>query len=217
METSDIQAALAAPFDPDEIKWKPGKVSGNRCLGLAYIDARLVQDRLDDVLGIGNWQDAYTIDGSGSVECRLSLKLNGEWITKCDIGSLSEQPDAGDKLKAAFSDALKRAAVKFGVGRYLYALKSMWCDFDPVKKFITNPPELPAWARPQATGTKLPGTELATVQQVYEMNTLALQLGPETEKKWLDAAHATEWADLTQDQITKAIAKAKELTRPKGK
>jgi hypothetical protein len=40
-------------------------------------------------------------------------------LTKVDVGGPSEQPDGGDWLKAAFSDALKRAAVKFGVGRHL--------------------------------------------------------------------------------------------------
>jgi hypothetical protein len=46
----------------------------------------------------------------------------------------SEQPDGGDRLKAAFSDALKRAAVKYGVGRYLYRLPSQWVDYDPQRR-----------------------------------------------------------------------------------
>jgi hypothetical protein len=75
------------------------------------------------VLGVENWQDEYEILADGSVMCRLKLKLGGEWITKTDVGSPSEQPDGGDRLKAAFSDALKRAAVKFGIGRYLYRLR----------------------------------------------------------------------------------------------
>ncbi|MCL5459829.1 Rad52/Rad22 family DNA repair protein, partial [Loigolactobacillus coryniformis] len=69
-------------------------------------------------------------------------------MTKTDVGSPSEQPDGGDRLKAAFSDALKRAAVKFGIGRYLYRLKSEWVDYDPQKKQLLQKPELPVWGKP---------------------------------------------------------------------
>jgi hypothetical protein len=47
------------------------------------------------------------------------------------VAGPSDQKDAGDKRKAAFSDALKRAAVKFGIGRYLYNLPGVWCDYTP--------------------------------------------------------------------------------------
>jgi hypothetical protein len=72
-------------------------------------------------------------------------RIRGEWVTKCDVGSPSEQPDAGDRLKAAFSDALKRAAVKYGIGRFLYRLPPVWCDYDPQTKQFTKTPQLPDW------------------------------------------------------------------------
>lgn len=145
-----LTAALAAPFNPKDVKFKPQMVKNNRCLAMAYIDARLIQDRLDEVLGVENWEDGYKILPDGSVMCRLRLKLGDRWITKTDVGSPSEQPDVGDRLKAAFSDALKRAAVKFGIGRYLYRLSAQWVDYDPVKKQIVQPPQLPAFAIPKA-------------------------------------------------------------------
>lgn len=145
-----ITAALSAPFDPKEIKFKPQMVKNNRALAMAYIDARLIQDRLDEVVGVENWEDAYKILTDGSVMCRLRVKLGDRWITKCDVGSPSEQPDVGDRLKAAFSDALKRAAVKFGVGRYLYRLSAQWVDYDAVKKQLTQLPQLPAFALPKS-------------------------------------------------------------------
>jgi hypothetical protein len=92
-------------------------VKGNRALAAAYLDARAVMQRLDSVFGVGGWKDRYVITGSGSVVCTLSLKIDGEWVEKSDVGSPSEQPDDGDKLKAAFSDSLKRAACKCGIGR----------------------------------------------------------------------------------------------------
>src|SRR5262245_3676995 len=87
----EITSALAAPFDPPEIKFKPAAVSGNRALALAYVDARVVQDRLDEVLGVDGWQDDYEFRPDGSVICRLRLKINGEWIQKVDVGGESEQ------------------------------------------------------------------------------------------------------------------------------
>src|SRR5262249_36601388 len=52
------------------------------------------------------------------------------------------------RMKAAFSDALKRAAVKFGVGRYLYRLPSQWVDYDPQRRQFARPPALPVSALP---------------------------------------------------------------------
>ncbi len=148
----DIEAvvqALSAPFDPGEVKFKPGVVSGHRALALAYVDVRVVQDRLDEVLGVLGWQDSYKVLPDGTVMCRLRIRLGDQWITKVDVGGQSEQPDVGDRTKAAFSDALKRAAVKFGVGRYLYRLPAQWADFDPAKRQFLRLPALPAHALPR--------------------------------------------------------------------
>jgi len=145
-DTSSITCSLAAPFDDSEVKFKPQVVKGNRALALAYVDVRAIMDRLDNVLGVENWQDHYQLLPDNSVMCRLRLRIGDRWITKCDVGSPSEQPDGGDRLKAAFSDALKRTAVKFGVGRYLYRLPQQWADYDPVKKQFASPPKLPDWA-----------------------------------------------------------------------
>jgi hypothetical protein len=143
-----IAAALAAPFDPSEVKFKPQAVSGNRALALPYVDARVIQDRLDDVLGVLGWCDSYECLPDGAVVCRLRIRVGGEWITKEDVGGQSEQPDEGDRRKASFSDALKRAAVKFGLGRYLYRQKPQWCDYDPQKRQFVKPPALPVFGHP---------------------------------------------------------------------
>ena len=142
----DQAQALSAPFDLADVRFKPQAVKGNRALAIAYADVRAVMDRLDDVVGAGNWQDDYEVLPDNSVVCRLRVRLGGRWVRKTDVGSPSEQPDSGDRLKAAFSDALKRAAVKFGIGRYLYRLPQQWADYDPVKKQFVAPPKLPAWA-----------------------------------------------------------------------
>jgi hypothetical protein len=156
MDAAQVMAALAEPFPADEVGWKPQSVKGNRALAIAYIDARNVEDRLDQVVGLANWQDAYELLTDGSVMCRLAVRVDGEWITKTDVGSPSEQPDGGDRMKAAFSDALKRAAVKFGIGRYLYSLPNQWADYDPQKRCFTAPPRLPDWALPKGSPAPKP-------------------------------------------------------------
>src|SRR4051812_3482368 len=81
-----LTEALSAPFDPTEVRFKPAVVTGNRALALAYVDARVIQDRLDDVLSVGGWQDDYECLADGSVVCRLRLHLGDDWITKVDVG-----------------------------------------------------------------------------------------------------------------------------------
>ncbi|MES2342289.1 MAG: Rad52/Rad22 family DNA repair protein [Pseudomonadota bacterium] len=153
-DVDQLLKSLAAPFEATEVKFKPGVISGNRCLALHYVDARVVQDRLDDVMGPANWQAAFRELPEGSVVCRLSLRLGSEWVPKEDVGGPSEQPDGGDRMKAAFSDALKRAAVQWGIGRYLYRIPSQWVDYDPQKRQIKKPPQLPDCALPARTTAK---------------------------------------------------------------
>jgi hypothetical protein len=187
MNATETLQALSSPFDPADVHFKPQHVSGNRCLAVAYLDARAVMDRLDAVCGL-NWSDAYEVLPGGSVLCRLQILVDGQWITKTDVGSPSEQPDEGDRMKAAFSDALKRAAVKFGVARYLYHLPKQWVEFDPQRKQIKAPPQLPVWALPAK------GQPAATVthEQARELQRL-LQAD-----RRLDPAKFLAWCQVTR-------------------
>lgn len=146
--TDRLRSALAEPFDAKEVKWKPQAAKGDKAMAVPYVDARLVMDRLDAVFGVGGWQDAYELLPQGSVMCKLSVLVEGVWITRSDVGSESDQPDEGDKMKAAYSDALKRAAIKFSVGRYLYSIPKQWVDYDAQRKRLVQTPSLPAWAVP---------------------------------------------------------------------
>lgn len=124
----DFLRALAAPFRDEQISWrigstteKDGKLSG---MALAYIDARDVMDRLDAVCGQAHWQDRYVETEKGRIICTLSIRIQGEWIEKSDGAGDSDV----ESEKGAISDALKRAAVKWGIGRYLYDLDSPWVE-----------------------------------------------------------------------------------------
>ena len=62
-----IKKALREPTPKDRIKWRTGfkNVEKGFALMLAYIDARYVQDRLDDIVGTENWSVTYNkIDNS---------------------------------------------------------------------------------------------------------------------------------------------------------
>jgi hypothetical protein len=114
---------LAAEFPRSAVSWRAQTVTkdGTKALALAYIDARDVMDRLDEVCGPENWSDRYEFHGSRTV-CYLSLRINGEWIVKADGAGDSDV----EAEKGAISDALKRAAVKWGIGRYLYHIEAPW-------------------------------------------------------------------------------------------
>lgn len=102
-----------------------------KALPLAYVDARTVMERLDSAVGIENWQDKYEFHGDTRV-CYLSIRIGGEWITKSDGAGDS----AVEKEKGGISDAFKRAAVKWGMGRELYDIKCRWQPVDEWKKLI---------------------------------------------------------------------------------
>jgi hypothetical protein len=187
LQVEELTEALAAPFQRREVKFRPGATSGNRALALGYVDARAIQDRLDEVLGVVGWQDEYECLPDGSVVCRLRLRLGAEWITKMDVGSPSEQPDEGDRRKAAFSDALKRAAVKFGIGRYLYRLPVQWVDFDPKKRQFTGTPTLPPEALPRPAVKAAPPVRLAAAEPAAAKNAPALPAnGAELQRRLYD-------------------------------
>jgi hypothetical protein len=143
----ELRQCLAAPFAPDEIQWKPAAVTNGRALAICYVSVRAVMDRLDDVFGVGGWQTSYRETPDG-VNCRLDVWIGDRWIQHEDFGAFSEQPDGGDRVKAAYSDALKRVAIHVGVGRYLHAVPNQWLPWDPKARKFLQEPHLPAEWRP---------------------------------------------------------------------
>ena len=111
----EIFSALTEEFGPREVRTR---MLGNR--QLSYVTARTVMNRLDTVIGPENWWDEYTPLQNG-ILCKLTVRLpDGEEICKSDAGGHAGMSDEGDDEKSGFSDAFKRAAVKFGIGRHLY-------------------------------------------------------------------------------------------------
>jgi len=140
---TDIFAELRKPFPRELISWRVGATNKNKNGGkatkgiaLAYIDARDVMQRLDDVVGPQNWQALHP-HANGKTSCKVGIRngsvtINGseikaeEWVWKENGAGDS----AMDAEKGAFSDSFKRAAVLWGVGRYLYDVPNIWVDLD---------------------------------------------------------------------------------------
>lgn len=159
--TYDLEILLKAPFPVDSLSWRIGNKSNwdrvnnkpkdpnkpVKAQMLVYIDSRDVQDRLDEVCGLcgWTWQNDFK-EVNGRLVCNLSLCSN-IFCSKGSTCTITRSDGAGDTdfeaEKGGLSDALKRAAVLFGVGRYLYNAKNFntWItygekdtDFDMPKK-----------------------------------------------------------------------------------
>lgn len=115
-----------------KIHWRSQSMNreGTSAMALVYMDARDVMDRLDAVCGPHNWQDSYVESAKGRVICTISILIGDQWVSKSD--------GAGDTAvegeKGGISDAFKRAAVKWGIGRYLYDLPATWAECESYEK-----------------------------------------------------------------------------------
>ena len=166
--SSSLMELLGAPFPAEAIHWKPQKVSlqGNRALAVAYLDAREVAGRLDEVVGPLGWQVVHQILGDQLVTgIGIRDPATVSWVWKWDSGFVGRQQDDDEKgsegsdprrhrhdeekaRKGTLSDGLKRAAVLWGIGRYLYRLPKTWVAYDPKTKSLADTPRLPPWAQP---------------------------------------------------------------------
>lgn len=162
-----IMERLQAPFDPSDLEWRVQRAmktqKGNMAIVLAYVTNRAIMNRLDDIFGVDGWRNEYKEWRDKGVLCGISVKMNDEWITKWD-GSDETNIEA---TKGGFSGSMKRAAVQFGIGRYLYNLDETWVQIkesgenyintkvksngrDEWIKGYWDTPKLPAWAMPNS-------------------------------------------------------------------
>ena len=127
------------PFSAEDVSWKLQLTNKDKTSGLAvaYLDARVIADRLDAVVGQNRWKDEYKPwhnyvtkkEQKFAQLCTISIydEEQGEWIGKTDG---AEDSDI-EPIKGGLSDAFKRAAVKWNIGRYLYQLEPVWVDIEP--------------------------------------------------------------------------------------
>ena len=111
----------------DEIKYRPGSTFNwaekKYARMLAYVDARYIQDKLDEIVGICNWSNKFHRDEKGILYCTITIKFMREdgvvdSVSKTDVGTESNV----EQQKGEVSDSFKRCAVHFGLARDLYNL-----------------------------------------------------------------------------------------------
>jgi len=179
--------ALQKPLQPDRVVWRVQQSGFSKqgkpwAMVLAYMDNRAVQERFDEVFGIAGWKNEFKTAPDGGTLCGISVKFGAEWVTKWD-GAENTQVEA---VKGGLSGSMKRAAVQWGVGRYLYDLPTSFAqtslektdgwnkvfDKNSKKNFWWKNPQLPSWALPQNSkvqNTKADFTaeEISTPPKLY--------------------------------------------------
>ncbi len=126
MESVIDWSKLKEPFPEEDLEWRiqrSGKGDkGIWAMCLVYITNRAIMDRLDEVVGADRWKNKFKTGPEGGVLCGISIKVSEEWITKWDG---AENTDV-EAIKGGLSGAMKRAAVQWGIGRYLYDFDDMF-------------------------------------------------------------------------------------------
>lgn len=158
MNATELSRQLSEPFPPSDVEWRITKVHQRSGLAVPYITSRAIQNRLDNVVGPFRWRTRYIpwhqyvpkpSRGENPEQadrtpipsqlCGLSIydEDKHEWIEKIDG---AENTDF-ESIKGGISDSFKRAAVLWGIGRYLYLFDAKWTAIDERRR-IANPAEL---------------------------------------------------------------------------
>jgi hypothetical protein len=109
---------LNRPLSIDQIDFRIQSINkGGFATILAYKDARVDMNRLDEVYGAGFWQKKYEVINE-NLFCSVGVwnKELSQWVWVQDVGTESNT----EKEKGQASDAFKRACFNLGIGRELY-------------------------------------------------------------------------------------------------
>ncbi|MGA8150754.1 MAG: Rad52/Rad22 family DNA repair protein [Terriglobales bacterium] len=155
----ELVAALEVPFDPSQIEWRViNTTKGQPLRGqvVPYADQRAYTDRLNALLTPAGWTRKYVIHTCANFERSADQKIAAKVLVTCELtifglGSHSatgeewaDDPNAGTSAEA---QSFKRAAICFGLGRYLYYFTGTWVDLDERKR-PKSVPRLAGWATP---------------------------------------------------------------------
>jgi hypothetical protein len=129
--TLDDIKILRAPFPKERLGVKVQSFSKDRTKAMLvlYLQHTDVQDRLEQVDPAWIFEILSEERHGDSVYVRTRMTLKG--VSRENVG------EGGDP-KAAYSDALKRAAMLFGVGRYLYDMNTVWAQYDDARDRFRN-------------------------------------------------------------------------------
>lgn len=109
---------LSRPLSIEDVDFRVQSINnGGYATILAYKDARVDMNRLDEVAGPSKWKKDYSVINN-QLFCGVSIydAEMSQWVTKWDVGTESMT----EKEKGLASDAFKRACFNWGIGRELY-------------------------------------------------------------------------------------------------
>jgi hypothetical protein len=111
---------LARRFPESMVEKKPGGK-----FEAAYVSHGVITSRLLEVLGPFDWAIAKVITNADGVAVgcigRLEVMVDGQFVCIEEIGDVEHPgPNSASNLKNASSDALKRAAMRLGLGLHLW-------------------------------------------------------------------------------------------------
>lgn len=109
---------LSRPLEISDVDFRVQSINnGGYATILAYKDARVDMNRLDEVLTPLGWQRDYKLI-DGKLFCGVGIWHfdSGQWVWKWDVGTESNT----EAEKGQASDAFKRACFNLGIGRELY-------------------------------------------------------------------------------------------------
>lgn len=137
---NDIINKLSKPLDISDVDFRVQSINnGGYATILAYKDARVDMNRLDEVCGV-HWQkDFKLIDGK--LFCGVGIKYNDEWVWRWDVGTESNT----EKEKGQASDSFKRACFCWGIGRELYNYPVIQVKLFPEEFTIENGKPKQTW------------------------------------------------------------------------
>lgn len=123
---------LKAEFPPEDLEWRvqrSGMKDGKPwAIVVPYITNRAIMERLDEVCSIDGWSNEFLSLPNGGFLCGITI----EGVTKWDGADTTEI----EAVKGGLSNAMKRAAVQWGIGRYLYSFPSpLWAEFHEGGKY----------------------------------------------------------------------------------
>jgi hypothetical protein len=122
----------------DDVEVRIGQCSEKGASLLLFKDSRVDCRILDETVGSENWDCQYAEIG-GNLYCSIGIYCemadgHMEWVYKQDVGV----PSNMEAEKGAASDALKRAAFRWGIGRELYTAPFIWIPADKLKTLRKN-------------------------------------------------------------------------------
>jgi len=118
---------LSRPFPQSLVKQKPGKFAAS------YVEHSVVSQRLLEVVGPHDFAiDRIVTSPDGVVQgctATLTVEVDGRRVSVTEVGDV-EHPgqNNGSNLKNASSDALKRCAMRLGVGLHLWSGENYYLD-----------------------------------------------------------------------------------------